>query len=366
MKSDRGIVVATIAFGMGIDKADIRYVYHYNMPKSLENYSQEVGRAGRDALPAVCEMLYCPSDLGALENFAYGDLPTREGVRRLVDEIFSQAEEFDVGHQELAGLCDIRPLVVRTLLTYLELDGLIEGGTPFFSTCRFQPHRSSQAILAEFEGERRQFLERLLKFSKKGKTWFSIDLEAAAKALAAPRDRVVRALDYLAEKGWLKLEAAGTRHRYRRLRRPADLAATADTLFARCEERRLRDLARLEEVIGFVREQECQVAALCRHFGEVRPARCGHCTACLGLSRPTSATERTVPPPDEAVLAEAGAVRRENPVLADPTAMTRWLCGITSPALTKAKLSSHPLFGALAEQPYARLLERLENDGRRV
>jgi ATP-dependent DNA helicase RecQ len=76
MRSSDAIVVATIAFGMGIDKADIRYVYHFNLPKSLENYSQEIGRAGRDGKKAECEMLVCADDAIVLENFSYGDTPS--------------------------------------------------------------------------------------------------------------------------------------------------------------------------------------------------------------------------------------------------------------------------------------------------
>ncbi|MGZ0164084.1 MAG: RecQ family ATP-dependent DNA helicase, partial [Planctomycetales bacterium] len=78
MASDESIIVATIAFGMGIDKSNIRYVYHYNLPKSLENYSQEIGRAGRDGEKSICEMLFCPADLNTLENFIFGDTPERE------------------------------------------------------------------------------------------------------------------------------------------------------------------------------------------------------------------------------------------------------------------------------------------------
>ena len=87
--SDRNVVVATIAFGMGIDKADVRYVYHFNLPKGLESYSQEIGRAGRDGAPSTCELLACPDDVPTLENFAFGDTPTREALTGLCEEVFA-------------------------------------------------------------------------------------------------------------------------------------------------------------------------------------------------------------------------------------------------------------------------------------
>jgi ATP-dependent DNA helicase RecQ len=100
LSSSDGIVVATIAFGMGIDKSNIRYVYHYNLPKSLENFSQEIGRSGRDGAPAICETLACMNDVGALENFAYGDTPTLEAVTRLVADVFQRGPQFDVSYYE--------------------------------------------------------------------------------------------------------------------------------------------------------------------------------------------------------------------------------------------------------------------------
>src|SRR5262249_24358627 len=148
--------------------------------------AQEIGRAGRDGLPSRCEIFVCPQDLGALENFVYGDTPGPESVRGLVREVFGQGDEFSVSAYELADRYDVRQLVVTTLLTYLELDGYLEAGTPFNARYSFQPRASSAQILGRFEGERRQFLAQVLRQAVKAKTWFSLDLEQAARATSAP------------------------------------------------------------------------------------------------------------------------------------------------------------------------------------
>jgi ATP-dependent DNA helicase RecQ len=351
------IVVATIAFGMGIDKADIRYVYHYNLPKSLENYSQEIGRSGRDGQPATCEMFVCPDDLQVLENFALGDTPSADAVQSLTRFLFRQSEQFDVSLYELSARHDIKQMVIRTLLVYLELGEWIEEGTSFYDTYSFQPLCSSAEMLNRFEGERRDFLASVLKQTQKGRTWFKLDLTRAAEATGAPRDRIVRALDYLAEQKLLTLKAEGVRNRFRLLRQPDDVAALGRELHAKLVARETRELERLQQILSLVGQPECIAAQLGRHFGEELAAPCGRCSYCQTGKTVSLATaeEQQIP---EDLWQRAQEVRQQYEVLREPRDFARFLCGLGSPGLTRARASREPLFGALTHVPFRQVYNR--------
>ena len=359
MGSQRHIVVATIAFGMGIDKPNIRYVYHHNIPKSLEGYAQQIGRAGRDGEPALCEVLACGSDLSRLESFAFGATPTLDEVRGLLVSLFrfiSPGDRFDVSVAELSATHNIRVSVLRTLLAYLELDGYLEAGPPYPQGYRFIPREPPEHIVATFHGAQRRVVAQMFASASTSRGWLSFDVAAVRQGAAVTRACVVESMDQLERSGLVEMRPTAMRSVFVARRVPRRVVRLATSLHRRARRREKSQLVRLRQVTQLIAGNRCLPAALSEHFGEPITEPCGRCTWCLdggstGLPRPV------VPRIPRTLRGRVAALQSEHPVtLGSPHALTKLLCGITTPHFARARLTRHPLFGHLAAIPFRRVI----------
>lgn len=350
------IIVATIAFGMGIDKSNIRAVFHYNLPKSLENHTQEIGRAGRDGLLARCEMLACGDDLTVLENFIYSDTPTPRALGNLIDRMLRLGPAFDVSPYELSTLCDIRPGVVSTVMTYLEIDGIIEAAGTFYATYRAKLLNTQEKILAGRSPTERKFIQQILAAGVMKRWWLYFQPTQLAEKFNCSREKVVTALNGLQSAGDIILSVWGVRHGYKLKKDPGDLKTLTAALVERFQSREQADLGRLCQVLGLSAHRGCLTSYLTKHFGEKLSGPCGHCDRCRGVPAKTIKRPKSRRITQDDIAAVRKLVDEKHAALKTPRQLARFLCGMASPAATRARLTRNSAFALLADLPFSEVL----------
>lgn len=360
------VVVATIAFGMGIDKADVRFVMHYDLPKSIENYSQEIGRAGRDGLRSSCITLANLDGINTVENFVYGDTPEQEGIAKVVDNIRHEVAngQWELQINSLSNDANIRQLPLKTLLVQLELHQVIKPLYAYFAEYRYKFLQDSDAVLGQFSGERQQFLKAIVDHTQFKKIWGSLDIESLYQQYGCERSRVVAALDYLQAQGAIVLESKKITEVFAvneaALSQP-ELVQTLSDYFLDKEE---KEIQRIAALIRFFELDRCLTANLARYFDDQNaPEQCGHCSVCRGQVATLAYSSQPQMPDDTHLNSVLSGFKQhiETKTKQPPSLGTycRFLAGISIPLFSRNKVRQLDGFGCCEQVRFQTIKEKV-------
>ena len=359
---------------MGVDKADVRSVVHYNMPGTLEAYYQEAGRAGRDGDRAHCVLLYAFGDRYLQEMFIENEYPPPEAVYKIHEFLRKlDADPIELTHAEIkeALVLDLNESAVGTALKILENAGGIE---------RFRPRENMAIVRIRDEAEGRSLVDRLGPQADKQRIVL-IGLEGLvngrfgepvyfhpddfANALGLDRPALTRAIRALASELPIDYVPPFRGNAVRVLDRNKG-ARDLKIDFKALDQRKRDEYEKLDRMIRYAQSNECRRAYILGYFGDDGSAGCGHCDNCESNGGGTAVADGSkvvidTPAGREVVLKALSGVARTKGKFGK-TVIAQMLVGSGARNVERfglAKLSTFNILGDFTQAEIVQLLDAL-------
>jgi ATP-dependent DNA helicase RecQ len=296
MKGEAQVVIATNAFGLGINKKDIRFVIHHDLPGTIEAYYQEAGRAGRDGKESFCLLFYHPQDRYLREFFIKGDNPDPKMIIEIYDFLVRRAGlEVDsnasilITYAEIGqNLSDSVPeMAIGTALKILEKEGYISRPNEKNSNSFLKAKKDWSEVTASIGKRAKSQMEIVEKLGDK----YHLDLikgwefnpEEVAIVLKVKKDSLLRAVKKLAEKDLVEYKPPfrGTEIKILKVVEAEDINLDFKALKAKAD----RAYEKLNEMENYVYHLGCRQEYILKYFGDRTAKPCGKCDSCLKVNK---------------------------------------------------------------------------------